>query len=30
MQRGGGVEPAGESDADFLADGEGFENDGHA
>ena len=30
VQRGGGVEPAGEGDADFLADGQGFENYGHA
>ena len=30
VQRGGGVEPAGEGDADFLADGQGFENYRHA
>ena len=29
VQGGGGVEPAGEGDADFLADGQGFENYGH-
>ncbi len=30
VQGGGGVEPAGEGNADFLADGQGFENYGHA
>jgi hypothetical protein len=30
MQGGGGIEPAGEGNADFLADGQGFENYGHA
>jgi hypothetical protein len=29
VEGGGGVEAAGEGDADFLADGEGFEDDGH-
>jgi hypothetical protein len=30
MEGGGGVKPAGEGNADFLADGQGFENYGHA
>ncbi len=30
VQGGGGVEPAGEGNADLLADGQGFENYGHA
>jgi hypothetical protein len=30
VQGGGGVEPAGEGNANFLADGQGFENYGHA
>jgi hypothetical protein len=30
VQGGGSVEPAGKGNADFLADGQGFENDGHA
>ena len=30
VQRGAGVEPAGEGDADLLADGQGFENYGHS
>jgi hypothetical protein len=29
VQGGGGIEPAGEGDADFLADRQGFENYGH-
>jgi hypothetical protein len=29
VEGGGGIEAAGEGDADFLADGEGFEDDGH-
>ena len=29
VEGGGGVEAAGEGDADFLVEGEGFENDGH-
>jgi hypothetical protein len=30
VQGGGGVEPAGEGNANLLADGQGFENYGHA
>jgi hypothetical protein len=30
VQSSGGVEPAGEGDAYLLADGQGFENYGHA
>ena len=30
VEGGGGVEPAGEGNANFLADGQGFENYGHA
>jgi hypothetical protein len=29
VQRSGGVETAGEGDADLLADGQVFKNDGH-
>jgi hypothetical protein len=29
VERGGGVEAAGEGDADFLVEREGFEDDGH-
>jgi hypothetical protein len=29
MEGGGGVKPAGKGNADFLADGQGFENYGH-
>jgi hypothetical protein len=29
VQGGGGVEPAGEGNADLLADGQGFKNYGH-
>jgi hypothetical protein len=29
VEGGGGVEAAGEGDADALAEGEGFEDDGH-
>ena len=29
VKRGAGVQPAGEGDADLLADGQGFENYGH-
>jgi hypothetical protein len=29
VERGGGVEAAGEGDADLLAEREGFKNDGH-
>ena len=29
VQRSAGVQPAGEGDADFLADGQSFKNDGH-